>query len=128
MNMKLQIEKLNIALKSVHKRFLEHERYQAEEFLNKKLGALEFVMLLTQDKSFEWLQPFSALIAEIDAFVDEEENISKKDLLRIKEQIEKLLNGPTSFLAQRYKQYLNSDAEFIVLHSNLKKELNLFSA
>ena len=115
--MKTEFENLNIVLKDVHKRYLELERIQAENFFQKKISPFEFLMMLTQDKNFKWLLPFSALIAEMDAFLDDAEEISANDLKRFKEQVNGLLDD------KRYKDHLMSDTSFVMLHASLKKEL-----
>lgn len=124
--MKTKIRDLSHVLKDVHKRFLEQERIQAEQYFERKIAPFEFLLMLTQDKNFVWLQPFSALIAEIDAFTDEAEAISNTDLSCIKDQIDFLLKDPSSTIVKRYNHHLSNDAAFIMLHSNLKKELNEF--
>lgn len=124
--MKTKIKNLSHVLKDVHKRFLENERIQAENFFQRKIAPFEFLLMLTQDKNFSWLQPFSALIAEIDAFTDEAEVISKTDLICIRDQIEFLLKDPASSIASRYNHHLNNDAAFIMLHSTFKKEMENF--
>jgi hypothetical protein len=118
---KKKIEKLSVALKDVHKRFLEQERLQAE-----KIAPFEFLLILTQDKNFAWLQPFSALIAEIDAFASEAEEISTNDLKCIKDQIDFLIKNPASSIFDRYNHHLSNDAAFIMFHSGLKKEIEAF--
>lgn len=122
--MKTKVKKLSHVLKDVHKRFLENEREQAENFFQKKIAPFEFLLMLTQDKNFAWLQPFSALIAEIDAFTDEVEVIEKKDLICIRDQVEYLMSHQSSSVMNRYNHHLNNDATFIMLHSSLKMELN----
>ena len=82
--MKAKIENLSVALKDVHKRYLELERIQAEDYYQKKITPFEFLMMLTQDKNFKWLQPFSALIAEMDSFADESDEMTSFDLERFK--------------------------------------------
>ncbi len=120
--MKTKVKELNQALKNVHKRFLENERLQAEQYFEKKIAPFEFLLKLTQDKNFEWLRPFSALIAEIDAFSDEAEVISSSDLICINDQINFVLRSEKSKIAPRYGHHLNHDADFIMLHSALKLE------
>lgn len=122
--MKTKIKKLSDVLKDVHKRFLEQERVQAEQYFEKKISPFEFLLMLTQDKNFVWLQPFSDLIAEIDAFTDEADEISMSDLKCIKDQIDFLLKDTESSIVKRYNHHLSTDAAFIMLHSSLKKELN----
>lgn len=117
--MKAKIENLSVALKDVHKRYLELERIQAEDYYQKKITPFEFLMMLTQDKNFKWLQPFSALIAEMDSFADESDEMTSFDLERFKKQVSKL------FDENRYKDHLLADPSFVVLHSSLKKELNV---
>lgn len=117
--MKTKIENLSVALKDVHKRYLELERIQAEDYYQKKITPFEFLMMLTQDKNFKWLQPFSALIAEMDSFADESDEMTSFDLERFKKQVSKL------FDENRYKDHLLADPSFVVLHSSLKKELNV---
>lgn len=125
--MKEKVKKLSNVLKDVHKRFLEQERIQAEQFFNKKITPFEFLMMLTQDKNFLWLQPFSALIADIDAFADESETFSSEELAEIKKRIDFLIKDPSSSVVDRYNHHLNNDAAFIMLHANLKKELSHFN-
>lgn len=124
--MKTKVKNLSSILKDVHKRFLENERVQAENFFQRKIAPFEFLLMLTQDKSFAWLQPFSALIAEIDAFADEAETISEADLKCIKDRIDFLLQDPEANIVDRYLHHLNTDAAFVMLHSTLKKELSKF--
>lgn len=123
--MKTKIRNISNALKDVHKRFLERERIQAEQYFERKIAPFEFLLMLTQDKNFVWLQPFSALIAEIDAFTDEAESILKSDVECIKNQIDFLLKDPSSTIVKRYNHHLGTDADFIMFHAALKKELNL---
>lgn len=59
--MKINLKNLSQALMDVHKRFLENEKNQAEMYFENKISSFEFVMMLTQDKGFAWLQPFSSL-------------------------------------------------------------------
>lgn len=126
--MKAKVKNLSSALKDVHKRFLEQERRAAEEYFQKKIAPMEFLTILTQDRSFEWLRPFSALIADIDVFIKDEESIGALDLGRIKGEVEYLTTDPDSSLSKRYLHHLNNDAEFIMYHSTLKNELSSWEA
>jgi hypothetical protein len=123
---KTRVQKLSNVLKDVHKRFLEQERIQAEQFFQRKIAPFEFLLMLTQDKNFEWLMPFSALIADIDAYADEAEMITKADLVSIRDRIDYLLKDAESSVVDRYNYHLGRDAVFIMLHASLKKELSEF--
>lgn len=74
---------------------------------------------MTQDPEFQWLQPFAALIVEIDTFIDEAQDISAADVLRIKNQIDFVLKQPK--IEERYQYYLNHDPQFVPLHAALTK-------
>lgn len=106
---------------ALHRRFLENERIEAEKNLARQLPPFEFLRLLTQDPNFKWLQPFSALIVEIDTFVDEAKEISAADVLKIKNQVDFVLKQPK--IETRYQHYLNQDPQFIPLHASLTKLL-----
>lgn len=124
--MKNKIETLSRHLRAAHKRFLDHERRQAEAYFGRSLSPYEFLKLLMEDKNFAWMRPFSALIADIDAFADEAENISQEDLNRIHAQVNKVLRDAetASTLYNRYQIHLNNDPDFVMLHTDVTKALN----
>jgi len=121
--MKNTLTSISKSLMALHRRFLENERLEAEKKLGQKLSPFDFLRLLTQDPEFKWLQPFSALIVEIDTFVDEAPAISDADVLRIKTQVDFILKQPK--IADRYQYYLDHDPQFIPLHSNLAQLLTV---
>lgn len=124
--MKSKIETLSLHLRAAHRRFLENERRQAEGYFGRAIPPYEFLKLLMEDKNFAWLRPFSALIADIDAFADEAENISQEDLNRIREQVNSVLRNAesSSLLYNRYQAHLNEDPDFVMLHADVTKALN----
>jgi hypothetical protein len=124
--MRQKIKDLNTKLKDVHKRFLENERKEAEEYFQRKIAPFEFLLMLTQDNKFTWLHPFSALIAEIDAFTDDAEDIAMEDLVCIRNQVDFIFDNSNPNLTSRYLHHLNHDADFIMLHAAMKKVLNDF--
>jgi hypothetical protein len=124
--MKNKVIELSLKLKDVHKRFLDNERQQAEKFFERKIAPFEFLLMLTQDLNYVWIRPFSALIAEIDAFADESMDITKTDLACIKDQVDFLLKSAESSLSSRYQHHLGTDPDFIMLHASLKSVLNEF--
>lgn len=124
--MRQKIKNLSTKLKDVHKRFLENERIEAEQYFQRKIAPFEFLLMLTQDNKFTWLHPFSALIAEIDAFTDDAEEISTDDLICIRNQVDFIFDNSSPSLTSRYYHHLNHDAEFIMLHASMKKVLNDF--
>lgn len=125
--MKLKIEQLSRNLKRVHKLMLENERIATEGRLNRPIAPLEFFNLLTQDPSFQWMKPISALIAEIDEFVDESvkegKPITEHDLNQIRERVEFTLLDAGSSISERYLQYLSQDTDLVIAHADLRADL-----
>lgn len=115
--MKNKINAISKSLLALHRRFLENERLEIEKIQGRKLSPFDFLRLLTQDPELKWLQPFSSLIVEIDTFVDEAQNITDADVLRIKNQVDFLLKQ--SKISERYQHYVANDPQFLPLHSNL---------
>lgn len=121
--MKAKLERISKGLKAVHKHLLDNERVAVELKLNRHLAPLEFFNMLTRDESFAWMKPLSALIAEIDEFIDESENVSESDVASYRTRIEFILRDPSSKLAARYLRYLPQDPEFIIAHAELRDAL-----
>ncbi len=121
--MKEKLEKISRGLKNVHKHLLENEKVAAEIQLDRKLNPLEFFTLITQDESFVWMKPLSALMAEIDEFIDESEDITAKDVESIRDRVDFILRDPSSKVAPRYLQYLSQDPDFILAHADLRRAL-----
>lgn len=121
--MKENIRELSLKLRNVHKRFLELERRQAEQDLERRLTSFDFLMYLTQGYRYAWLQPLSALIAETDAFVDENENVNQHDFARLHKQIQSLLNKKGTRLTGRLTEHLEKDPELVLAYSALNEFL-----
>ncbi len=115
-----KIKELNRELKALHRWLLELERIEAEKTLGKKISPLDFLHLLTGDPDFEWLRPLSALIANMDEFLDEAETFTHEDGLRLENEVASVLHQKDSKLKSRYDYYLFNDGEFILLHGKLK--------
>jgi len=122
--MKQKINELNLQLMAVHRRFLANERAKAEKKLNKTLTPYEFFHLLTSHPDFMWLRPFSTLIADIDAFTDEAENITKTDALKVRSDIHFVLHDSKSKIAASIQEYLLNDPEFSMLYAKFNSTLN----
>ncbi len=119
--MKTTLNAISKSLMALHRRFLENERIEAETTLGYKLSPYEFLRILTQEPDFKWLQPFSAMIIEIDTFADEVETILPADVLRLKNQVDFVLKEPR--IAARYQHYVHHDPHFIPLHLDLTRLL-----
>lgn len=106
---------------------LENERVAAEIRLSRKIAPLDFFHLLTRDPSFAWMKPISALIAEIDEFIDESEKesepVTDQDVEKIRHQVEFILLDSNSSVSARYLQYLSQDTDLVIAHADLRKDL-----
>jgi hypothetical protein len=122
-NVKEKIDNIGKILRKLHKQFLENERQLAEGKLGRTLGPLDFFNLLTQDADFKWLQPFSALVIDVDDYPSNEQPLTDADFVAAKEQIERVLFNAESPIAKRYQNYVDNDAEFAFLHVELDKLL-----
>ena len=120
---KSKLEKISKSLKRVHKHLLENEKAAVEARVGRTLNPLEFFSMLTQDESFAWMKPLSALMAEIDEFIDENPTITEADVLGIRDRVDFILKDPSSKVASRYLQYLPQDPDFILAHSELRDAL-----
>jgi hypothetical protein len=122
-NVKEKIESIGKTLRKLHKQFLENERQVAEGKLGRTLGPLDFFNLLTQDADFKWLQPFSALVIDIDDYPSNEQPLTDADFAAAKEQIHRVLFNSESLIAKRYQHYVDNDSNFAFLHLELDKLL-----
>jgi hypothetical protein len=111
-------------LMNLHRRFLELEKIAAEKYFGRNFSPFEFLQVLTQDINFQWLYPLSVLIADLDAFSDEAEEISDEDTQRIKKQIDDALK--LSRIQDRYQTHFASDPDFAVLHAKFVRTLSDF--
>lgn len=121
--MKAKLEKISRSLKSVHKHLLENEKVAAEIRLDRKLNPLDFFSLITQDESYSWMKPLSALMAEIDEFIDENDVVNDADVESIRRRVDFILRDPSSKVSSRYLQYLAQDPDFILAHAELRSAL-----
>ena len=126
--MKTKIADLNKKLMAFHRRLLALELKEAEKHLGKKLSPLEFLQVLTTDQKFSWLRPFTSVLAEIDAFIDDAETVTDADLARIKNKVQSLLQSSETNpeVATRLQNYHSLDSEFLTLLLQLKKTLSEF--
>lgn len=122
-HMKAKLEKISKSLKRVHKHLLENEKVAVEARVGRTLNPFEFFTMLTQDESFAWMKPLSALMAEIDEFIDENPQITEAEVLGIRNRVDFILKDPSSKVASRYLQYLPQDPDFILAHSELRDAL-----
>lgn len=125
--MKWQMQEINKELKNLHRLFLDRERLEAEKLLQRKLSSFDFLFLLTQDQEFAWMRPFSTLIADIDAFLDEED-VQGLNLQDLRDQIVFVLQQNGSPINARIQNYLSYDGEFILAYSKLNSLLTALSA
>ncbi len=125
MSEKTQAVELIKVLLRLHRRFLTLERLAAEKHFEKSLTPYEFFHLLTQDDHFAWLRPFSAMLADVDAFTEDVE-ITTENKNYVTTEIQKVLALPK--IQQRYERHLKEDEEFMNLHNDFTKVLRSFES
>jgi hypothetical protein len=70
---KARFERVHQGLIVVHKQLLEHERIRYERQHGRIPSAGEFLRLAIEDPWFAWFRPLTALITQIDEFLESKE-------------------------------------------------------
>gem|GEM_PF-6560281 len=120
-----QLKNLMSKLMKLHRRFLELERQAAEKQLARAINPFDFLHLLTQAPTFAWLRPFSTLLADLDAVLDEAD-LGGKSTETLQSEIKQVLALPQ--IHQRYELHLHSDPEFAVAASEFTAALTALTS
>jgi hypothetical protein len=114
-----QLSTLSRALLRLHSLLL-----QAEKTFHPPSGGLELLDRLVNDHQWQWLRPLSALIADIDHVLAQDQPPTEYDLAVAAAHARELLTGEgdaqnAQFLG-RYRGLLQLSAELASLHGELK--------
>jgi hypothetical protein len=118
-----KIKALDIALKKMHRRFLENERLEAERQLDKKITPVDFFNLLLGDERFSWINPLNTLISEVDLVTDDAEKMTSEEVAKVQSLVKTVLFEKNEKISSRYQYYVDHDSEFSQLHADLQKSL-----
>jgi hypothetical protein len=124
-----RLDQLSHSLRPLHKSLLDVVQAEYERGHGPVGGPLKLYQLVTSDPFFAWLHPMSALMAEIDELVDQEEPIGLEAAAAIRAALENLVGdrgqSPVagSFVA-RYLAVLQSEPKVVLLHAQMRKRLD----
>jgi len=106
------------ALFHLHKTLLESERAAYEKSIGQITSPYHFLHLLTHDAWFSWLQPFSQIIAGIDANLDGKSPPQGADLDALFKRVRVLLmpqEGDSGF-SGHYHEAIQRDPDVLFAH------------
>lgn len=114
-----------LKLLQLHKLFVDEERNRFEN-QNGKVSSGQFLNLLVNDESFQWLRKFSTLIVEIDEMFDLDDGFTEDMMDGQLSQIENLILLDPSLdkeFADKYQRFMQENTEIAVKHAELKQLL-----
>lgn len=102
----------------LHKTLIDSERRVLERERGPLSGG-QFLQALIHDPAFEWLQPFTAIIVEIDEALAADEGVTaaraREYILRVRD----LVDPPDARVAAHYADVRQSDPDVLVAHVEL---------
>ena len=120
-------QKLNTAhrgLLRVHKSLIDYERGRFEKTHGPISGPGEFLQLVIHDPGFAWLRPISALVAEIDEYLDSREPVDPAAGESLLVQARELL-APSETAGEFQRAYhaaVQASTEVASSHAEWKRE------
>lgn len=118
----LKTVRLNIL--ALHKVLLDEERNSFEQ-LNGQITSGQFLNLLVNDKSFQWLRTFSTLIVEIDEMLDLDDGFTESMIDNHLSRTRNLVNFELADeeFKSRYRTFIQNNADIALKNSEIKNLL-----
>lgn len=118
------LKEARLQLLKLHKLMVDYER-AAFEKENGQLSSGQFLNVLINDQSFQWLKRFSTLIVEIDEMFDLNDGISGEMIENNLRKMENLLamSDSDEEFRDKYTKVLQSNVEINDKHEQLKNLL-----
>lgn len=124
-----QFNDLSTMLKDLHRALLMLEAKKMEQALGRKISPYELLGASLNDANLAWLRVMSELIVNIDTIIDETPNLSTQEANKISAEVLQILEKPPGLIATdfwtHYSEYLGSNPDIIMLHSKVKKALEV---
>jgi len=120
----LLLKEARLKLLQLHKLFVDVERGDYER-RNGQVSSGQFLNLLVNDASFQWLRKFSTLIVEIDEMFELDDGYTKHMVEKYISQINNLVNlelADEEFI-NKYENFIQRNTEIAVKHSEIRKLL-----
>jgi hypothetical protein len=118
------LSELRGTLLDLHKSLMDAQRVRYEKEHGRIQTPNEFLGLLLEHPTFAWLRTLSALIAQLDEWLEEKEERSDADLQSIMNTLRSLIatDGPPTF-SKSYWEIVNDVPEVLVNHVKLSRQL-----
>jgi hypothetical protein len=123
-----RLERARDALLHVHRALLEVERIRYERQHGRVEGSGAFLQLVVNDPWFYWLRPLSALIVQIDDWLDADppapdaSTVAEILLAQVRDRLRPDSEGAD--FQQRYHQLLQEEPTVAVAHAEVRKLIN----
>jgi hypothetical protein len=118
------IAELRTTLLDLHKSLMDAQRVRYEKEHGRIQTPNEFLGLLLEHPTFAWLRSISALIAQLDEWIEQKAERSDAELESIMNTLRSLIatDGPPTF-SQAYWEIVNDVPEVLVNHVKLWRQL-----
>ncbi len=118
------LKEARLKLLQLHKLFVDMERVNYER-QNGQVSSGQFLNLLVNDASFQWLRKFSILIVEIDEMFDLDDGFTEAMVEKYISQINNLVNLELADeeFENKYKNFMQNNSEIAAKHSEIKQLL-----
>jgi hypothetical protein len=123
-----RLEQARHALLHVHRALLEVERVRYERQHGRVDGSGAFLQIVLNDAWFYWLRPISALIVQIDDWLDADppapdaSNEAEILLAQVRDRLRPDAGGAE--FQQRYHRLLQEEPSVAVAHAEVRKLIN----
>jgi hypothetical protein len=124
-----RLDELTHALRPLHKALIEVVRLDYERLHGPVRGPVALFQLLTTDAFFAWLQPLSALMAEVDELYDQKELLADEDIIAVRVTLESLISDrgqppPAHSFVVRYLAVLQAEPDVVMAHARVRRVLD----
>ena len=116
-----RLRALRMALLSLHKTLLDHERLRYERRHGRIESAGQALHLVMNDAWFAWLRPMSALVVQADEKLDDDRGVGAADVTAFSAQIRDLLQGSGGGpdFQTSFQRVLQEAPEAVMAHGRL---------
>lgn len=106
----------------LHKTLIDAER-RALERERGTVSSGEFLQVLIHDARYEWLQPFTTVIVEVDEALARRDELTAEEARFFLHRIQELAEPPDHAVAEHYAVLRQSDPDVLIAHVELTGNL-----
>jgi hypothetical protein len=124
-----RLDELTHTLRPLHKTLIDVVQRDYERLHGTVAGPVALFQLLTTHAFFAWLQPLSALMAQIDELYDQKEPIGDEELAAVQLTLESLIGDrgqtpPPHAFVVRYLAVLQAEPDVVMDHARVRRALD----